>query len=92
MTGSGEQPTHIPGRQHSEPPRRGPEQPPSDGRFVWEQIVKWGAIGLVVFFLLLAFGMILNCETEHTNRQQRATAEAASETREAIKSRINPDD
>jgi hypothetical protein len=54
--------------------------------------VKWGAIGLVVFFLLLAFGMILNCETEHTNRQQRATAEAASETREAIKSRINPDD
>ncbi|MBT4126282.1 MAG: hypothetical protein HOE43_07775 [Chloroflexi bacterium] len=92
MTGSGEQPTSLPKHQHSEPPIRGPEDPHGDGRMFMEILIKWGAIAIVAFFLILAFGMILNCETEPSQRQQRATAEAAAETREAVKQRVNPRD
>lgn len=88
--GGGEQPTHIPDRQHSEPPICGPEDPHSDGRMLMEVLVKWGAIALVAFFLLMAFAMILNCETDPSQRDQRATAEAAATTREAVKQRVNP--
>lgn len=77
-SGGGEQPTHIPSRQHSEPPIRGPEDPHGDARYFWEQMLKWGAIVTVAFFLLIAFVMILNCETEPTLRQKQLTAVAAT--------------
>ncbi len=76
FSGGGEQPTHIPSRQHSEPPIRGPEDPHGDTRYFWEQVLKWSAIGVFALFLLIGFAMILNCETEPTPRQMRLTVEA----------------
>jgi len=58
--GSGDNPTSIPRRQHSEPPRRVPDQPPGGGRLIREKIVKWGAIALVVLFLVLFVYMVID--------------------------------
>ena len=89
--GGGPQPVKIPDRQHSEPRRRVPDQPPGGGRLFWEQVVKWGSIAVVLFFLGTAMLWIATCEREPTQREARATAEAASATREAVQQRVNPD-
>jgi hypothetical protein len=72
--GGGPQPVKIPDRQHSEPPIRGPEQQPGGGRMIWEQVRKWGAIGLVVFFLgLFVYLVIFGLEPNLTDAQVTQT-------------------
>lgn len=76
--GGGEQPTHIPDRQHSEPHIRGPEDPQSDGRMLMELLVKWGAIALVAGFLVLFVYLAINGieDESELSDEQAATLEA----------------
>ena len=72
--GSGENPTTIPSRQHSEPPIREPDQPPGKSRLFFENVVKWGGIGLVVLFLVLfAYTATSGFEDDLTDAQVTQT-------------------
>ena len=88
--GGGPQHIKLPNDQGSRPPTRVPDQPPGDGRFICEKIIKWVAIAIVALFLLIAFGMFASCEREPTRRQAQATAKADHATQEAVDLRIRP--
>ena len=54
--GSGEQPTHIPGRQHSEAPLQTPENLESRRVQIWNRFKVWCGIALLI--VLAAFFLI----------------------------------
>jgi hypothetical protein len=83
-TGGGHTPVVVPINQNSKPPIRVPDKPPSRWTYIRENLVKWGAISLVVFLIGLFGVMVFTGYLDPPNQEEvLATREARDATREA---------